>query len=176
MKTAACLAVRASSAFSSSLSPPQAHQPARTRSQTPGTRQRSPIPRRIASSKRLFASASRCEKPYLFRPARAGRELAPADARCQGEDRRGDAGHKVTPPVECRPFLCHLSNAYKCRWPITNGLPTTPGTLTLTQFIDLSTSIVREMKSGNQGRRRGGVWRLLSKVSTATTASSLAAR
>jgi hypothetical protein len=25
-----------------------------------------PIPRRIASSKRLFASASRCEKPYLF--------------------------------------------------------------------------------------------------------------
>ena len=29
---------------------------------------RSPIPRRNASSKRLFASASRCEKPYLFCP------------------------------------------------------------------------------------------------------------
>ena len=27
-----------------------------------------PIPRRNASSKRLFASASRCEKPYLFYP------------------------------------------------------------------------------------------------------------
>jgi len=66
-----------------------------------------PIPRRSASSKRLFASASRCEKPYLFfyphfaipsalRAAGASRYPAPKERECRVRS-RDDGGPEPRP-------------------------------------------------------------------------------
>ena len=64
-----------------------------------------PIPRRNASSKRLFASASRCEKPYLF----SGRftPIRPTDPRCERKGLRTSCTRSTwvlhRPPGHCSP-------------------------------------------------------------------------
>jgi hypothetical protein len=54
-----------------------------------------PIPRRIASSKRLLASASRCEKPCLFTVPRELVKILNRDLKLAGISKRDDRGRTI---------------------------------------------------------------------------------